>query len=89
LVCEVTIDYMPASGWVQELHVEDALGRGNDRIVAKFHQRPDCPRIHDVLALLNTPKPHDAVPCTLCASDVTIAGPRRDDPAAKAATVLA
>jgi len=74
---------IPTAGWVEELHVVDELGRGYDRVVAKFHQRSDCPRIHDVLELREAPGPPDAVRCTLCAG-TGAASPRGDDPVTEA-----
>ncbi len=70
--------YLPIKGWIEELHVVDALGRGQDRVVARFHERSDCPRIRDAVALKNAYQAHDSVRCTLCASDVTTTGPRRE-----------
>jgi hypothetical protein len=81
---------VPAAGWIEEIHVVDGLGRGYDRVVTKFHQRSDCPRIHDVLDLRavldprDAPRPHDAVRCTLCTGTGASSRPRGADPVADA-----
>ena len=75
---------IPTAGWIEEIHVVDGLGRGYDRVIAKFHQRSNCPRIHDVLDLRETARPHDAVRCTLCSGADASSGSRGDDPVADA-----
>jgi hypothetical protein len=81
--------YMPAKGWIEELNVVDVLGRGHDRVVTRFHERSDCPRIRDAVALRNAYQPHDSVRCTLCASDIATLAPRRDRQLGGTAATLA
>jgi hypothetical protein len=80
--------YLPTKGWIEELQVVDALGRGHDRVVAKFHERSDCPRIHDALSLTSGYQPHDSVRCTLCARDGATPTARWDSEVGAAATTL-
>jgi hypothetical protein len=58
--------YVPPSGWVEVL----TPGEHAARVVARFHSRLECPRIHDRDSARRVDKPYSAVRCTLCASEV-------------------
>jgi hypothetical protein len=58
--------YVPPSGWVEVLQP----GEHAARVVARFHSRLECPRIHDRDNARKVDKPYSAVRCTLCASEV-------------------
>lgn len=73
--------YVPPTGWVEEIHVNDGLALGAARIVIRFHASQQCPRIHDAGALRRVDKPYSALRCTLCASEhqTATAGSAADD----------
>ena len=59
--------FQPPSGWIETLSNYDESGEARSR----FHQRRDCPRIHQPDALRAVDRPYSAPRCNLCAPDGT------------------
>ena len=59
--------YQPPSGWIETVSNYDESGEARSR----FHQRRDCPRIHQPDSLRPVDRPYSAPRCNLCAPDGT------------------
>jgi hypothetical protein len=59
--------YSPPSGWVETRPQADAP---DVPLHARFHARPDCPRIGDSADLRPVDKPYSAPRCAVCANEL-------------------
>ncbi|MGZ4589795.1 MAG: hypothetical protein ACXV3C_00315 [Actinomycetes bacterium] len=56
--------YVPPSGWVETRPTAEG-----EPVAARFHTRPDCPRLQGG-ELRQVDKPYSAARCPLCANEV-------------------